>query len=118
MTRAETRTIFARIADHEVPAEIVYEDEHCLAFRDIHPQAPVHLLIIPRRPLPSLAEAAASDAALLGHLLLVAARVAKAEGLAADGYRVVANTGRHGGQTVAHLHLHVLGGRQMGWPPG
>lgn len=118
MPKETAKTVFGRIASGELPAEIVYQDDLCLAFRDKFPQAPVHVLIIPRRPLASLAETSDADAPLLGHLLRVAACVAAAEGLTRDGYRVVANCGRHGGQTVAHLHLHLLGGRQMGWPPG
>lgn len=112
-----SKTIFERIIDREIPAEIVFEDDRSLAFRDIHPQAPIHVLVIPKRPLPSLAHATPDDKALLGHLLDVCRRVAEAEGLA-DGFRVVANTGADGGQTVDHLHFHVLGGRGLGWPPG
>ncbi len=110
-------TIFAKIAAGEIPADIVYEDEHAVAFRDINPQAPVHVLVIPREPIRSLADAQTEHQALLGHLLVVCAQVAGAEGLT-DGYRVVTNIGRLGGQTVDHLHFHVLGGRQFGWPPG
>ena len=111
-------TIFAKIAAGEIPADIVYQDERAVAFRDIDPKAPVHILVIPRKPLQSLAHAAEEDADLLGHLLRVAARVAEAEGLPENGYRVVTNVGRDGGQSVDHLHLHVLGGRALGWPPG
>lgn len=110
-------TIFKRIIDKEIPADIVYEDERCLAFRDVRPQAPVHVLVIPRQELPSLAAAQPADEALLGHLLLVAGKVAADLGLG-RGYRVVINTGDDGGQTVHHLHLHVLGGRPLAWPPG
>uniref|UniRef100_A0A803T2W4 HIT domain-containing protein n=1 Tax=Anolis carolinensis TaxID=28377 RepID=A0A803T2W4_ANOCA len=89
----------------------------CVAFRDVSPQAPVHVLVIPRKPIPRLSQAEEADTQLLGHLLLVASQVAKAEGLS-EGYRVVINDGKHGAQSVYHLHLHILGGRQMGWPPG
>lgn len=112
-----TDTVFARIANGEAAADIVYEDELALAFRDINPQAPVHVLVIPRRPLAGLGDAGDGDAALLGHLLRVCTRVAEQEGLA-DGYRVVTNVGPNAGQSVYHLHFHVLGGRRMGWPPG
>ena len=110
-------TIFSKIIRREIPAEIVYEDDLALAFKDINPQAPVHILIIPKEPIAQLADAESQDHALLGHLLLTAKRVAKLAGLK-NGYRVVINTGPDGGQTVSHLHLHVLGGRQMTWPPG
>ena len=113
-----SETVFGKILSGELPADIVYEDEHCLAFRDIHPQAPVHVLVIPRKPLRNLDDAGDADRDLLGHLLLAAARIARQEGIDADGYRVVTNIGPEGGQTVDHLHLHVLGGRPMGWPPG
>lgn len=112
------KTVFARIADGELPADLVYEDERAVAFRDLDPKAPVHLLVIPRKPLGSLAEAAEADQGLLGHLLLVAARVAREAGLEPGGYRVVTNVGADGGQSVFHLHLHVLGGRPLAWPPG
>ena len=108
--------IFCRIAGGSMPAALVASNEHAVAFRDVHPQAPSHLLVIPRRHVASLAEA--TDAAELGALLLLAAEVARTAGLADTGYRVVANTGHDGGQTVHHLHLHVLGGRAMHWPPG
>lgn len=108
--------IFCRIAAGTIPATLVACNDHAVAFRDLHPQAPSHLLVIPRRHVSSLAEA--TDAAELGALLLLAAEVARSEGLAETGYRVVANTGNDGGQTVHHLHLHVLGGRTMHWPPG
>jgi len=109
-------TIFGRIARGELPARIVYEDDRCLAFHDIDPKAPVHLLVIPRKPIARLSRAQADDAALLGHLLLVAARVAREAGLADA--RFVVNDGAGAGQTVFHLHVHVLGGRPLGWPPG
>jgi len=111
-------TLFEKIIAREIPAEIVFEDDLCLAFRDINPQAPVHLLVIPKKPLPRLDESAAEDLALLGHLLLTAGAVARSEGLDASGYRVVINNGRDGGESVPHLHLHVLGGRPLTWPPG
>ena len=109
-------TIFSRILRGEIPCDEVYSDEQCLAFRDIVPQAPVHVLVIPREPIKSLKEAAEEHAGLLGHLLLVAARVAKQEGL--DDWRTVINTGAGAGQTVFHLHVHLIGGRSLEWPPG
>jgi histidine triad (HIT) family protein len=109
-------TIFGRILRGEIPCDEVYSDEHCLAFRDVAPQAPVHLLVIPREPLENLADAGGEHQALLGHLLLVAARVARQEGL--EAWRTVINSGAGAGQTVFHLHVHVLGGRPLGWPPG
>lgn len=111
------KTIFQKIIDREIPAKIAYEDADCVAFHDIHPQAPVHVLVIPRRPIPSLAETSPADEPLLGHLLGVASRLAGQLGLA-HGYRTVINCGRDGGQTVDHLHVHLLGGRPLGWPPG
>ncbi len=105
-------TLFSRIIDGEIPGEFVHQDEYCVAIRDINPSAPVHVLVIPRRPIPSLAEMAPEDAPLVGHLLLVLSRIARDEGLD-DGYRVVINTGEAGGQTVPHLHLHLLGGREF-----
>jgi histidine triad (HIT) family protein len=110
-------TIFGRIIRGEVPARIVHDDDRCLAFHDVAPQAPVHVLVIPKRPIASLAEAAAADADLLGHLVVVATQLARTLGLA-DGYRLVVNCGRDGGQSVDHLHVHLLGGRPLGWPPG
>jgi histidine triad (HIT) family protein len=112
------RTVFEKIIAREVPARIVYEDEHVVAFHDINPQAPTHLLIIPRKPLARMTEAQPEDQALLGHLLLKAAAVAAAAGLAKDGYRLVINTGPDAGESVPHLHCHILGGRTMHWPPG
>lgn len=108
-------TLFERILRRDIPADIIYEDAHCAAFRDIAPQAPTHVLVVPRTPVRSLDDGLKS--ALAGHLLHVASLVARQEGLS-DGYRVVINTGLAGGQTVPHLHLHVLGGRDMTWPPG
>ncbi len=110
-------TIFKRIIDHEIPADIVYEDEQCLAFRDISPQAPTHVLVIPKREIASLNDLQPDDAALAGHLVLVAAQLAKELKLD-GGYRLVVNCGADGGQTVDHLHVHVLGGRGLSWPPG
>jgi histidine triad (HIT) family protein len=112
-----SETIFSKIIRKEIPADIVYEDDLALAFRDLHPQAPVHILIIPKKPIESIAEASEADADLLGHLLLTVKRVATQEGLD-EGYRIVINTGKDGGQTVFHLHLHLLGKRAMTWPPG
>ncbi|XP_034644668.1 histidine triad nucleotide-binding protein 2, mitochondrial [Trachemys scripta elegans] len=110
-------TIFSKIIDRTIRADILYEDDKCLAFRDVAPQAPVHFLVIPKHPIPRLSLVATGDTELLGHLLVVASQTAKVEGLV-DGYRVVINDGKQGSQSVYHLHLHVLGGRQMGWPPG
>jgi histidine triad (HIT) family protein len=109
-------TIFGRILRGEIPCDQVYADEHCLAFRDVAPQAPVHILVIPREPVANLAEAGDQHEQLLGHLLLVAARVARQEGL--SGFRTVINSGEEAGQTVFHLHVHVIGGRPLAWPPG
>ena len=109
-------TIFGRMLRGEIPCDEVYSDQHCLAFRDIQPQAPVHVLVIPRKPLEGLRSAEEENAELLGHLLLVAARVAKQEGL--DDFRTVINTGAEAGQTVFHLHVHLIGGRPQAWPPG
>jgi histidine triad (HIT) family protein len=111
-----TDTIFGKIARKEIPATIIAESERCLAFRDIAPQAPVHVLVIPRESYATLNDV--DDPSLLGELLTLARRVAKQEGLADDGYRVVINTNANGGQSVYHLHAHVLGGRALGWPPG
>ncbi|MCU0552018.1 MAG: histidine triad nucleotide-binding protein [Leptolyngbya sp. Prado105] len=112
-----TDTIFSKIIRKEIPADIVYEDDLALAFRDLNPQAPVHILIIPKQPIAKLADAESQDHALMGHLLLTVKRVAEQQGLT-NGYRVVINTGEDGGQTVYHMHLHLLGGRSMSWPPG
>ena len=111
-------TIFQKIIDGEIPADKVYEDEEVLAFRDIQPQAPTHILVIPKKPIVSIADAKEEDGAVLGRLLLVAAQVAEAEGIAESGYRLVTNIRDQGGQSVDHLHVHLLGGRQMTWPPG
>lgn len=112
-----TETIFSKIIRREIPADIVYEDDLAIAFKDIHPQAPVHILIIPKKVIKSLADVESQDLDLMGHLLLTAQKVALQAGLT-NGYRLVINTDDDGGQTVNHLHLHVLGGRQMTWPPG
>ncbi|MDH3718405.1 MAG: histidine triad nucleotide-binding protein [Planctomycetota bacterium] len=111
------KTIFKKIIDGEIPADLVYEDDLCLAFRDISPQAPTHVLIVPRQQIASLAEISDDDVQLLGHLCKVARDVA-AQCKLDDGYRVVINSGPQGGQEVPHLHLHLLGGRQLTWPPG
>lgn len=110
-------TIFSKIIQREIPADIVYEDELCLAFRDVNPQAPVHVLVIPKKPVASLNELMPEDSALAGHLMMVVPQVAARLGLD-GGYRTVVNTGAHGGQTVFHLHIHILGGRHLTWPPG
>lgn len=110
-------TLFSKIIRREIPVDIVYEDEQCLAFRDITPQAPTHILVIPKKPIPKLSEAKEEDKALLGHLLFAVSNIAREQNLD-NGYRVVINTGEEGGQTVFHLHLHLLGGRALGWPPG
>jgi histidine triad (HIT) family protein len=112
------KTLFEKIIDREIPADIVYEDELCLCFRDISPQAPSHLLLIPKKPIPRIAEATEEDQALLGHMMTRISDIAEAEGMRADGFRVVINNGPQGGEAVPHLHLHLLGGRQMQWPPG
>ena len=110
-------TIFQKIIDREIPADIVFEDDQCLAFRDVSPQAPTHVLIIPKKPVASIDQLADEDATLLGHLWLVIRNLASELQLA-DGYRVVVNCGSDGGQTVDHLHFHLLGGRALSWPPG
>ncbi len=112
-----TDTIFSKIIRREIPANIVYEDDLCLAVTDINPQAPTHILVIPKKPIPKLEEAQADDHRLLGHLLMKVKSVAQEAGLT-NGYRVVINNGEDGGQTVDHLHLHILGGRSLAWPPG
>ena len=110
--------IFCRIISRQVPAKIVYEDETSMAFEDLNPQAPVHLLIVPKKHLPSLKEATAEDELLLGHLLTVAAQLARGRQIETQGYRAVINNGTGAGQSVFHLHVHVLGGRVLHWPPG
>jgi len=113
-----SKTLFEKIVAREIPAEIVYEDEAVLAFRDIKPQAPTHVLIVPKKPIPRLAAAGPEDAQTLGHLLLKSAEVAQKLGLAESGFRLVFNSGRDAGEAVPHLHGHILGGRPLGWPPG
>lgn len=112
------KTLFQRIADREAPGRIVYEDERVVAFHDIAPQAPVHVLVVPRKPIPRIAQAAPEDETLLGHLMLKATEVAGSLGLRESGYRLVINNGRDAGESVPHLHVHILGGRPMHWPPG
>jgi len=112
-----SETIFSKIIRKEIPANIVYEDDLTIAFTDVNPQAPVHILLIPKKPIPQLSAAQSEDHALMGHLLLTAKRVAEQAGLE-NGYRLVINNGDDGGQTVYHLHLHILGGRHLEWPPG
>ena len=115
--KSMAETIFSRIIERKIPARIEHEDDLCLAFHDVAPQAPVHLLVIPKKPIPSLALVSAADRDLVGHLVVVATELAAKLGLA-DGYRLVVNCGRDGGQSVDHLHVHLLGGRRLGWPPG
>ena len=110
--------LFCKIVEKKIPAKLVHEDEDTLAFDDIHPQAPVHTLVIPKRHVDSVQDLGETDQALLAKLLLTCRRVANDKGLTGSGFRLVANTGRDGGQTVFHLHFHVMGGRPMGWPPG
>ncbi len=112
------KTLFEKIADKEIPADLVYEDEYCIAFRDIAPAAPTHILLVPRKPIPHIEAATAEDAALLAHLMLKVGEIARMEGLTEKGFRTVMNTGEDGGQTVPHLHIHILGSRSLSWPPG
>jgi len=113
-----SRTLFDKIIAREIPSDIVYEDDLVLAFRDIKPQTPVHVLVVPKESIPRIAEATPADQGLLGHLLLKAAEVAARLGLEQKGYRLVINNGPDGGESVPHLHCHILGGRHMAWPPG
>jgi histidine triad (HIT) family protein len=113
-----SKSVFEKIIAREIPADIVYEDDLVLAFRDIHPQAPVHILIIPKKPVVRIGLAGPEDQALLGHLLLKAPEVARRAGVAESGYRLVFNNGRDAGEAVPHLHCHLLGGRALAWPPG
>ncbi|MDE0768342.1 MAG: histidine triad nucleotide-binding protein [Opitutaceae bacterium] len=113
----EEKTLFQKIADREIPANFEHEDNLCFAIRDIQPQAPVHVLIVPKKPIPRVGEASTEDQSLLGHLMLVAGQIAKNLELEA-GFRIIINNGPHGGEAVPHLHVHLLGGRQMAWPPG
>ena len=110
-------TIFTKIIDKEIPADIVYEDDLCLAFHDVSPQAPVHVLLIPKKPLVSLDSFAEEDRGLAGHLFMMVPKIASTLELS-EGYRTVINTGENGGQSVLHLHIHILGGRPLSWPPG
>src|SRR5215217_7728818 len=114
---AEKKTLFQKIMDREKPGDILYEDARCVALRDINPQAPTHVLIVPRKPIPTLDDLTEEDASLVGHLFLVAQKVAAAEGLT-KGYRTVFNNGSDARQPVEHIHLHLIGGRKMSWPPG
>lgn len=110
-------TIFGKIIRREIPADIIYEDDLVLAFKDVSPQAPTHILVIPKKSIPRLSESTEEDTELMGHLLMTVKKVAELANLS-NGYRVVINNGNDGGQSVDHLHLHILGGRAMGWPPG
>ena len=111
------KTLFSKIIDGEIPGDFVHQDDRCVVLRDVNPQAPVHLLVIPRKPIARIAEAVEEDAELLGHLLLLARAIATSEKLE-EGFRIVVNNGPDGGESVPHLHVHVLGGRQLSWPPG
>jgi histidine triad (HIT) family protein len=113
-----SKTLFQKIIDREIPARLAHEDEHCIAIHDINPQAPVHVLVIPKKLIPRVAAATVSDQQVLGHLLLTAASLAKQLGIADSGFRLVINNGRDGGESVPHLHVHLLGQRPLGWPPG
>lgn len=110
--------LFCNVVDRTIQSTIAYEDEYAVAFQDIHPQAPVHILVIPKRHIPSVRNVEDSEAPLLGHLLMVCVKLAKQKGISESGYRIVTNSGPHAGQTVHHLHFHLLGGRSMTWPPG
>jgi len=116
--RGVTMTVFKKIIERQIPAKIVYEDDQCLAFNDAQPQAPVHILLIPKKEIVSMEYIKAEDEPLLGHMMCVASKIANTEGLTKDGYRLVINTNANGGQSVYHLHIHILGGRALGWPPG
>lgn len=111
-------TIFTKIINREIPAKIVYEDDLCLAFRDTNPQAPTHILVIPKKEIASMDTATEADKEILGHVMLKAAQIARDEGIAEDGYRLVINTNAYAGQTVFHIHVHIVGGRPLEWPPG
>jgi histidine triad (HIT) family protein len=116
--RGDQLTIFTKIINRELPAKIVYEDDKCLAFHDIDPQAPVHIIVITKKEIPTMNDVKEEDEELIGHLFFKAAAIAKKQGLAENGYRLVVNTGRDGGQSVYHIHVHILGGRLLSWPPG
>ncbi|BBG30826.1 MULTISPECIES: histidine triad nucleotide-binding protein [Zymobacter] len=111
-------TLFTRIINREIPADIVYEDDQAIAFNDIDPQAPMHVLIVPKKEIPTINDISEEDEALVGHLYRIAAQLAHEKGIAEDGYRVVMNCNEYGGQSVYHIHLHMMGGRRMGWPAG
>ncbi len=111
-------TLFTKIRDREIPSDIVYEDDELLAFRDVEPQAPTHILVVPKTVIPTVNDLADDDAPLIGRMVLVARKLARDEGIDASGYRLVMNTNAQGGQSVFHIHLHLLGGRTMQWPPG
>ena len=113
-----SKTLFEKIVAREIPAQIIYEDDSVIAFRDVKPAAPVHALIVPKKPIPRIAEAEEADQAVLGHLILKAAEVADKLGLAGSGYRLVINNGPDAGESVPHLHMHIVGGRSLAWPPG
>ena len=113
-----TETLFTRIRDREIPADFVYEDDEIMAFRDVNPQAPLHVLVVPKEPIPTVNDLEPRHAELIGRMFLVARDIARDEGVAEDGYRLAMNTNAGGGQAVYHIHLHLLGGRQMSWPPG
>jgi histidine triad (HIT) family protein len=112
------KTLFEKIYDGEIPADVLHKDDLCCAFHDNSPQAPTHVLIVPRKPIARIAAASESDQPMLGHLLSIAAKLAVSLGIDSSGYRIVINNGSHGGETVPHLHVHLLGGRQLEWPPG
>jgi histidine triad (HIT) family protein len=112
-----TDTLFSKIIARQIPADIVYEDDLCLAFRDINPQAPLHILVVPKRPIPKVVDATEADKDLLGHLLIAASKIASDEGYG-DAFRLVINNGEEAGQSVFHLHVHILAGRHFTWPPG
>ena len=118
VAKAGGDTIFGKIVRKEIPSDIIYEDDKCMAFRDVNPQAPVHFLVIPKKPITQLSTSDDNDAGLLGHLMCVLRKCAKQEGVDETGYRVIINDGKNGAQSVYHLHLHCMGGRQMKWPPG
>ena len=111
-------TLFTKIINREIPAKIVYEDDRCLAFRDVNPQAPVHVLLIPKKEIPTMNDVTLEDASLMGHLMTMVPKIAAQEGIAERGYRTVINTNAHAGQTVSHIHIHIIGGRALTWPPG